>query len=57
MSWALVAHTYNSRYSGGGDQEDQDLKSACAKMSRDHISMEKAEHGDTGLASQLLQEA
>jgi hypothetical protein len=29
-SWAPVAHFYNPSYSGGRDQEDPDLKPACA---------------------------
>jgi hypothetical protein len=30
--WAVVAHTCNSSYSGGRDQEDQGSKSALGKQ-------------------------
>jgi hypothetical protein len=38
VSWALVAHAYNPRYSGGRDQEDLDWEPAQTNSSRDHIS-------------------
>jgi hypothetical protein len=31
-NWALVAHTCNSNYSGGRDQEDDDLRPAPGKQ-------------------------
>jgi hypothetical protein len=36
--WAPVAHTCDPSYSGGGDQEDHDLKPAWAKQfTRPHL--------------------
>jgi hypothetical protein len=43
MSWALVAHTCISSYSGGRDQEDCSSKPAQASSSRNPIS-EKTQH-------------
>jgi hypothetical protein len=37
-SRALVAHSYNPRYSGGRDQEDHDSKPAQANTLQDLIS-------------------
>jgi hypothetical protein len=50
----LVAHTYNSSYRGGRDEEDCSLRPSQAKSS---ISTEKAEHGGMPLSSQLFWEA
>jgi hypothetical protein len=38
FSQALVAHAYNSRYSGVGDQEDKGSKPVQANSSQDPIS-------------------
>jgi hypothetical protein len=49
-SFALVAHTYNTSYSGGRDQENHGSKPAQANTSRDPILKKKSQKRDGGLA-------
>jgi hypothetical protein len=55
MSWALVAHTCNSSYSRGRDQEDQLLKPAWAKYPTENRAGGVAQEVDCQLTKHEIQ--